>query len=165
RPAFPATRRRECPYDLHTVKLTTLPPLVASRHPSSSRGLAGRPAPPFSPGEKQAMNWFRNLPIARKLAMAFTVTVILTVLLGALSLWRLSVANAQMRAVNENWMPAVQHLGEMRAQLGEYRTYEQSQLTKQGQPDEIADYEKKLADTRKLIDAEEAAYNAIPIEP
>ena len=110
------------------------------------------------------MNWFRNLPIARKLAVAFTVTVILTVLLGALSLWRLSVANAQMLAVNENWMPAVQHLGEMRAQLGEYRTYEQSQLTKQGQPEEIADYEKKLVDTRKLINAEEAAYNAIPTE-
>ncbi len=110
------------------------------------------------------MNWFRNLPIARKLAVAFTVTVILTVLLGALSLWRLSVSNAQMREVNENWMPAVQHLGEMRSQLGEFRTYEQSQLTKQGQADEIADYEKKLIDTRKLIDAEEAAYNAIPTE-
>jgi methyl-accepting chemotaxis protein len=110
------------------------------------------------------MNWFRNLPIARKLALAFTVTVVLTLALGALSLWRLSVANAQMVDVNTNWMPAVQHLGEMRAQLGEYRTYEQSQLTKQGQPEELADYDKKLAETRKLIDDEEAGYNAIPTE-
>ncbi len=110
------------------------------------------------------MNWFRNLSIARKLALAFSVTVVLTVLLGVLSLWRLSVANAQMVDVNTNWMPAVQHLGEMRAQLGEYRTYEQSQLTKQGQPEELADYDKKLADTRKLIDDEEAAYAAIPTE-
>ena len=110
------------------------------------------------------MNWFRNLPIARKLALAFSTIVVLTLALGALSLWRLSVANTQMVDVNTNWMPAVQHLGEMRAQLGEYRTYEQSQLTKQGQPEELADYDKKLTETRKLIDAEEAGYNDIPIE-
>ena len=28
------------------------------------------------------MNWFRNLPIARKLAMAFTITVVLTLALA-----------------------------------------------------------------------------------
>ncbi len=110
------------------------------------------------------MSWFRNLSIARKLALAFSVTVVLTLLLGILSLWRLSVANTQMVDVNTNWMPAVQHLGEMRAQLGEYRTYEQSQLTKRGQPEELADYDKKLAETRKLIDEEEAAYASIPVE-
>ncbi|KRG71033.1 methyl-accepting chemotaxis protein [Pseudoxanthomonas dokdonensis] len=110
------------------------------------------------------MNWFHNLPIARKLALAFTTTVLLTLALGALSLWRLSVANHQIADANENWMPAVQHLGEMRAQLGEFRTYEQSMLTKQGMPDELADYQKRLAATRALIEAEEAAYNAIPAE-
>ncbi|MDR7070688.1 methyl-accepting chemotaxis protein, partial [Pseudoxanthomonas japonensis] len=110
------------------------------------------------------MTWFQNLPIARKLAMAFTVTTALTLLLGGFSLWRLNVGNDQMRDVNENWMPAVQHLGEMRAQLGEFRTFEQAQLTKQGDAAELADYDKRLADTRKLIEAEEAGYNAIPAE-
>jgi methyl-accepting chemotaxis protein len=110
------------------------------------------------------MTWFQNLPIARKLALAFTVTTALTLLLGAFSLWRLNAGEAQIRDVNENWMPAVQHLGEMRAQLGEFRTFEQAQLTKQGDAAELADYDKRLADTRKLIEAEEAGYNAIPAE-
>jgi methyl-accepting chemotaxis protein len=110
------------------------------------------------------MTWFQNLSIARKLALAFASTTLLTLLLGAFSLWRLNDGNAQIRDVNENWMPAVQHLGEMRAQLGEYRTFEQAQLGKQGDAAELADYDKRLKDTRALIDAEEAAYNAIPAE-
>ena len=110
------------------------------------------------------MNWFQNLPIARKLALAFTVTTALTLLLGGFSLWRLNVSDTQIGDINENWMPAVQHLGEMRVQLGEFRAYEQAQLTKQGDAAEIADYDKRLADTRKLIEASEAAYNAIPAE-
>ncbi|MEL1264232.1 methyl-accepting chemotaxis protein [Pseudoxanthomonas putridarboris] len=110
------------------------------------------------------MKWFQNLSIARKLAMAFTTTTLLTLLLGSFSLWRLDVGDARMSEVNENWMPAVQHLGEMRVQLGEFRAYEQAQLTKQGDVAEIADYDKRLADTRAMIEASEAAYNAIPAE-
>ena len=110
------------------------------------------------------MTWFQNLSIARKLALAFTITTALTLLLGGFSLWRLNAGEAQIRAVNDNWMPAVQHLGEMRAQLGEFRTFEQAQLTKQGDAAELADYDKRLKDTRAKIDAEEAGYNAIPAE-
>jgi len=110
------------------------------------------------------MKWFQNLSIARKLALAFTVTTALTLLLGGFSLWRLNVSDTQIGDINENWMPAVQHLGEMRVQLGEFRAYEQAQLTKQGDAAEIADYDKRLADTRTLIEASEAAYNAIPAE-
>ena len=94
------------------------------------------------------MTWFQNLSIARKLALAFTITTALTLLLGGFSLWRLNAGEAQIRAVNDNWMPAVQHLGEMRAQLGEFRTFEQAQLTKQGDAAELADYDKRLKDTR-----------------
>ncbi|UNK57373.1 methyl-accepting chemotaxis protein [Pseudoxanthomonas daejeonensis] len=108
------------------------------------------------------MNWFNNLPIARKLALAFTATTVMTVALGLFALLRLGTANDQIRESNNNWMPAVVHLGEMLSLLNEYRTYELAQLGKQGLAEEITDYNKRLADTRANIEAAEAAYNAIP---
>ena len=78
------------------------------------------------------MNWFLNLPIARKLALACTVTTAMTVALGLFALTRLGTANDQIRQTNSKWMPAVVHLGEMLSLLNEYRTYELAQLGRQG---------------------------------
>ncbi|MCR6687185.1 methyl-accepting chemotaxis protein [Pseudoxanthomonas sp.] len=110
------------------------------------------------------MNWFLNLPIARKLALAFTVTTAMTVALGLFALTRLGTANDQIRQTNSNWMPAVVDLGEMLSLLNEYRTYELAQLGRQGNQEELDDYTKRIADTRAKIEAAEAEYNAIEAE-
>ena len=68
------------------------------------------------------MKWFHNLPIARKLALAFTATTAMAVALGLFALLRLGAANEQIRETNRNWMPAVVSLGDMLSQLNEYRT-------------------------------------------
>ncbi|WP_282272993.1 MCP four helix bundle domain-containing protein, partial [Stenotrophomonas sp. PS02298] len=107
------------------------------------------------------MKWFQNLSITRKLVLAFCSTSLLTLLLALFALWRMNVADIQIQQVNNNWMPAVQQLGEMRAQLGEYRTFEQAQLNYQGNPEQLADYDKRMADSRKLIEAAEKAYDDI----
>ncbi|MCW4455173.1 methyl-accepting chemotaxis protein [Flavobacterium sp. MXW15] len=107
------------------------------------------------------MKWFQNLSISRKLLLAFAITSLLTLLLGFFSLWRMALSDTQMDQVNENWMPAVQHLGEMRVQLGEFRAYEQAQLNFQGNAEELADYDKRLASTRALVEASEKAYDDI----
>ncbi|WP_313400117.1 methyl-accepting chemotaxis protein [Stenotrophomonas sp.] len=109
------------------------------------------------------MNWFRNLSITRKLVFAFCITGLFTLLLGVFALWRMSLASSQIEAVDHNWMPAVQALGEMRAQLGEYRTYEQAQLSYQGDAAQLADYDKRLRDTHALITAAEKAYDDIEV--
>ncbi len=110
------------------------------------------------------MKWFQNLPITRKLVLAFASTCALTVMLGVFSLWRMQLSDVRMQEVNTNWMPAVQHLGEMRAQLGEFRTFEQAQLNFQGNEERLADYRKRLADVRGVIEASEKAYDDIPSE-
>ena len=110
------------------------------------------------------MKWFQNLTIARKLALAFSVTTAMTLALGIFALLRLDAGNAQLQDLSTNWMPAVQHLGEMRSQLGEYRTYEISQLHVQDDPEKIADYDKRMADTEKAVAVEEKAYNDISTE-
>jgi len=107
------------------------------------------------------MKWFQNLSITRKLVLAFCSTGLLTLLLALFAVWRMNVADSQIEQVNNNWMPAVQQLGEMRAQLGEFRTFEQAQLNYQGDTAQLADYDKRMADTRKLIEAAEKAYDDI----
>ncbi|HET6397786.1 MAG TPA: MCP four helix bundle domain-containing protein, partial [Pseudoxanthomonas sp.] len=111
------------------------------------------------------MKWFHDLPIARKLALSFAATTAMTVALGLFALWRLGTANDQIQETNTSRMPAVVHVGEMLALLNEYRTYELAQLGRQGQPEEIADYHKRIADTRGAIEAAEAAYRALPSQP
>ncbi|MDX3935231.1 methyl-accepting chemotaxis protein [Stenotrophomonas sp.] len=108
------------------------------------------------------MKWFHDLPIARKLAVGFTLTTLMTLALGVFVLVRLGEANDQLRAMSTNDIPSVQHLGEVRAQLGEFRTYEMAQLTVLDKPESVADYDKRMADTGKIVNAELAAYAALP---
>ncbi len=108
------------------------------------------------------MKWFHDLPIARKLAVGFTLTTLMTLALGSFALVRLGEANDQLRAMSTNDIPSVQHLGEVRAQLGEFRTYEMAQLTVLDKPESVADYDKRMADTGKIVNAELVAYAALP---
>ncbi len=109
------------------------------------------------------MKWFLDLPIARKLALAFTVTTLMTIALGVLSLARLSALNDELEVIRDNWMPSVEHLGEMRALLGEFRRLELTQISRDT-PEEADSYLEQLASARKALEAAEAAYDAIPSE-
>ncbi|MEN5287722.1 methyl-accepting chemotaxis protein [Stenotrophomonas lactitubi] len=108
------------------------------------------------------MKWFHDLPIARKLAVGFTLTTLMTVVLGAFALLRLSEANAQLSAMASNDIPSVQYLGEVRSQLGEFRTYELAQLSMLDQPEKVADYNKRMSDTATVVREQLAAYAALP---
>ncbi len=108
------------------------------------------------------MKWFQDLPIARKLAVGFTLTTLMTLVLGAFALLRLSEANTQLGEMAGNDIPSVQHLGEARSQLGEFRTYELALLSMLDQPDKVADYNKRMDDTAKTVRDELAAYAALP---
>ncbi len=108
------------------------------------------------------MKWFHDLPIARKLAVGFTLTTLMTLVLGAFALLRLNEANKQLGEMASNDIPSVQHLGEARSQLGEFRTYELALLSMLDQPDKVADYYKRMDDTAKAVHDELAAYSALP---
>ncbi|ARQ89852.1 methyl-accepting chemotaxis protein [Stenotrophomonas maltophilia] len=108
------------------------------------------------------MKWFQDLPIARKLAVGFTLTTLMTVVLGAFALVGLSEANAQLSAMASNDIPSVQYLGEVRSQLGEFRTYELAQLSMLDQPEKVADYNKRMDDTAAVVREQLAAYAKLP---
>ncbi|KAG1240151.1 hypothetical protein G6F68_017941 [Rhizopus microsporus] len=81
--------------------------------PPPAAATAPAPCPPGAP----CMKWFQDLPIARKLAVGFTLTTLMTLVLGAFALLRLSEANTQLGEMAGNDIPSVQHLGEARSQL------------------------------------------------
>ncbi|WP_337245840.1 methyl-accepting chemotaxis protein [Luteimonas sp. gir] len=109
------------------------------------------------------MRWLNNLSIARKLAVAFTLIVLLAAGLGGFALNRLGSINAELQKVSLDDMPAVQHLGEIRSQLGEYRMYELAQLSRLDEPDAVRDYDQRLAEIEKIIAEQRALYEALPL--
>ncbi len=110
------------------------------------------------------MNWFTDLPVGRKLAVAFAVTTLMTFALGMLALWRLDMSNVQIQDTNRTWLPAVMHLGEMRALTNEIRLYELALLDPQRPQEQRLEYRARLAKDLEAIAAAEQAYDAIPAD-
>ncbi len=108
------------------------------------------------------MKWFHDLPISRKLAVGFALTTVMTIGLGVFALLRLNGVNAELAEMASNDIPSVQHLGEVRAQLGEFRTFELAQLTMLDQADKVADYNKRMDATARIVRDELNAYAALP---
>ncbi len=104
------------------------------------------------------MNAFKNLSIARKLAVAFALVIVLAASLGGYAMVQLQARNEQITDINRSWVPSVRLLLGMRGQLGEYRTYEISQLQFQGKPAELADYKKRMDGVETELQAIEAEY-------
>jgi len=89
------------------------------------------------------MNWFYNLTIGRKLAIAFAVLTALALLIGGFAIKELRDESALISDLTERSLPARTALLELRGILGEYRTFEVAQLGYQGQAAELADYRKR----------------------
>ncbi|WP_393999889.1 methyl-accepting chemotaxis protein [Luteimonas sp. WGS1318] len=111
------------------------------------------------------MNWLNNLSIARKLAGAFALISLLAVGLSGFALTRLSGLNAELQKVSTDDMPAVQHLGEIRSQMGEYRTYEMAQLSRLDEPEAVQDYTERMARIETIVDERKALYEAMAFDP
>ncbi|KAF1017242.1 MAG: Methyl-accepting chemotaxis protein I [Stenotrophomonas maltophilia] len=111
------------------------------------------------------MKWFHDLPIARKLALGFILTTLMTIVMGVFALLRLNEVNAQLASMAGNDIPSVQHLGEARSQLGEFRTFELAQLSILDQAEKVADYNNRMEATAATMRKELAAYAALPSGP
>ena len=95
------------------------------------------------------MRWFIDLPIGRKLGIAFAVLTLLAIAIGLLAINELRAGQALVADLTNRAVPAQRSLLELRGILGEYRTFEVAQLGYQGQPAELADYRQRLEGLRK----------------
>ncbi|QHB71793.1 methyl-accepting chemotaxis protein [Stenotrophomonas sp. 364] len=98
------------------------------------------------------MNWFRNLRISQKLALAFAITTAMTLVLGAFTLVRAAYSKQELSRIETVWAPGNYAIGEMRAQLGDLRIFEISQVNEIGSPEAVAQYEKRIAASKEKID-------------
>ncbi len=108
------------------------------------------------------MEFFRNLSIARKLAIAFTLTTATTLAMGGFAVVRLNQATAQLDEVTTRYMPAVQHLERIRADLAEIRIAELSQLAHLDEPQFLAEYNQRISDQRQKLAEHRKLYEALP---
>jgi methyl-accepting chemotaxis protein len=70
------------------------------------------------------MRWFANLPIARKLLLAFGTVVALTIGIGTFALQRTARLNDVAAEINDSWIPGVTHSLQASLAIQQYRIYE-----------------------------------------
>lgn len=98
------------------------------------------------------MNWFHNLPISRKLMFGFLFVGAFTVLLGLFAMDRLSRSNDEIIQFQSRLMPSVQAVGEIRAQMGEFRTFEMAQISRADDKAAFSDYVKRMENARSIVE-------------
>ena len=110
------------------------------------------------------MEFFRNLSIARKLAVAFTLTTLTTLAMGGFAVQRLHQATNQLGEVSARYMPAVQYLERMRADLAEIRIAELSQLAHLNEPGFVAEYNQRIIEQQQKLIEHRKQYEALPAD-
>jgi methyl-accepting chemotaxis protein len=103
------------------------------------------------------MKWFSDLKISKKLGLGFGTILILSAILGALSIKELSRLNAVAIDLATNWMPSVEFLGNLGVDTSAFRRYELNYLLATDDKDRQSNEESmkaKLAD----IDKDEKLY-------
>ncbi|NYF19236.1 methyl-accepting chemotaxis protein [Xanthomonas sp. JAI131] len=110
------------------------------------------------------MNVFKQLKIRDKLIFAFALTTLLTVILGVFTYSRTTLAMSELKRIELDWVPATQALAEVRAQLGEFRTYELAQIARADDPEAMADYFKRMQKVRTEVAKNQAIIERVMLE-
>ena len=74
------------------------------------------------------MNKFNDWPIRRKLMIAFCLSAVLTALLGGLGFSRMKQMQQETDLINQDVVPVLSRLSELRGFAGEFRVYEVGQF-------------------------------------
>ena len=96
------------------------------------------------------MQWFRNLKIAHKLAVASLGTLVLTASLGLFSLFELRTLDHASDELTNKWSPATRTILEIKAALLRYRTFE-LQHALSNAPADYDDYENQMARQMDMV--------------
>ncbi|UKE75258.1 methyl-accepting chemotaxis protein [Xanthomonas graminis] len=110
------------------------------------------------------MHFLKQLKIRDKLIFAFAMTTLLTLVLGVFTYSRTTLAMAELKRIELDWVPATQALAEVRAQLGEFRTYELAQIARADDPHAMADYFKRMQKARTEVARNQAIIERVMLE-
>lgn len=90
------------------------------------------------------MKWFATLNLATKLGIAFSAVLILTVSIGAVSIWELAQVNDTSDHLSSRWMPSIRVIEDIKAQVARIRTRE-LQYILSSDPKEMDQYDNVIA--------------------
>ena len=100
---------------------------------------------------------FSNLRIGVKLGLAFAAVVLLSVLLGALSVVQLGRINGNTEDMATNWLPSIEVLGNMRASANRLRASEVG-MTLVTEPSERERLIQDVANVARILAEQEQVY-------
>jgi len=86
------------------------------------------------------MQFFHNLKLSSKLLLSFAAILVLTALIGLLSIVQLDRVNQTGTDLARQWLPATRTAMEVKYQLQRYRSQEQQHVLS-ASPEEAATYE------------------------
>lgn len=110
------------------------------------------------------MKWFYDLRIAAKLVIAIAAVLCLTVLLGAVALYKMGSINQASSEQVDKWLPGVRTILVLRGNLGEFRRWELSHLINTTEPT-MAFAEKRLADLSAALTRDRKIYAGLLSSP
>ena len=110
------------------------------------------------------MQWFNNMKIAARLMLAFGVVLLLTLSVGACSLWSMMRMDDAANDLAANWLPSVVVAMQLRVDLGEARRWELAHLLSSA-PAKMADYEARDERTMAAFAAHQARYATLVASP
>src|SRR5215471_12433170 len=85
--------------------------------------------------KEDKMNWFRNLKVANKLVAVVSAVLVLTAILGILSIQKLKAVNGSTVDMATNWLPSVAALGEMGTAIQSVRRLELRHIISESKAD------------------------------
>ncbi|MCM5576048.1 MCP four helix bundle domain-containing protein, partial [Xanthomonas hortorum pv. pelargonii] len=117
------------------------------------------------------MNKFNDWPIRRKLMAAFCLSAVLTALLGGLGFLRMKQMQQETDLINQDVVPVLSRLSELRGFAGEFRVYEVGQFVNLDDPERYAMFFKRMdeiqakyVETQKILDTKIGAASPLKAE-
>jgi methyl-accepting chemotaxis protein len=104
--------------------------------------------------------WFSKMRIGNKLALAFTVVLGMTVLLGGFAVFTLSKVNQASTDLALKWMPSVGHTTNMRTAILEFREFEVKHARAED-ASYMAEYEDKMKAALAVVTDQLAGYEKL----
>jgi len=110
------------------------------------------------------MKWFQDLKIAHKLLLSFGAVQLLMLILGIACISAMGRINQASDDLADNWMPSVQSVLLLRADLGDMRRWELAHMLTTDEK-QMATYEQRMNATLDAVKADRARYEPMINSP
>ena len=106
----------------------------------------------------------KNMNVSSKLGLGFGILIILVVLLGIISMQKMSNINDQSTIITENWMPSIKVVEELNTGTSDFRIAQYDRILAQT-PEGIQKAEKDMESEISDINEDRAAYEKLISSP